>query len=153
MTEHSEFYKKMMEAYDRQIREIEQPTKYSSAESTNDDDFESNDDSRPEKEKHEKPKRKKNNKPISKAQKLRELKEKYPYHSSEYKRYEDRDPLQYHKLVSTKNLIIAEFVLKWEHLKKKRIHKNMAWKILTELQNTDEITDEFLNSLLEEFDE
>jgi hypothetical protein len=147
MPEHSEFYKKMMEVYDRQIAKAEEPMQFSEIKFSEINESNSDDVKTPRKTTKEKKPR-----PVSKTQLLNQLKEKYPFHQSDYNKYRDRTPFQYHKLVSTKNLVIAEFVLKWEHVKKKRIHKNMAWKIFTQLQTNDEITNEFLTSLLDEFE-
>ena len=88
---------------------------------------------------------------ISKTKLLDQLKEKYPHSDVPFNRFRDRDQMQYSKLVSTKDLKVAEFVLKWEHENKKRIHKNMAWELLTRIKEEKEISDEFLNDLLEKF--
>jgi hypothetical protein len=124
--EQSEYFKKMNEVLDRQIREVEEPARYTSAESC---------------ENYETEER------ISKGEVLEKLKEKYPYSDVPFNRYRDRDPRQYSKLVSTKELNVAEFVLKWEHGHKKRIHKNMAWELLTERKNNEKISDEFLKNI------
>ena len=95
-----------------------------------------------------------NIKRLSKEKKslLEELKQKYPYKDSPFNKYRDRDPIfQYHKLVSTKNLRIAEFVLKHEHESGQRIHKDMAQKLLTELKRNGDVSDEFLQNLVKEF--
>jgi len=90
---------------------------------------------------------------ISKTKLLEQLKEKYPYFDVPFNRYRDRDPRQYSRLVSTKDLRVAEFVLKWEFEHKHRIHKNMAWELLTERKKNGEISDEFLKIIEEKFHE
>ena len=89
----------------------------------------------------------------SKTSKLEDLKKKYPHGDKPFNRYRDRDPYQYHKLVSTKDLKVAEFVLKWECDNDKRIHKNMAWELLTERKQNNSISDEFLKMMNEKYKE
>ena len=84
---------------------------------------------------------------VTKSKLLEQLKEKYPYGDSPFNKYRDRDPRQYSKLVSTRDLKIAEFVLKWEHEHGKRIHKNMAWEILTEIKEKNFVSDEIFKKL------
>lgn len=90
---------------------------------------------------------------ISKSKLLEQLKEKYPYVDSPFKKYRDRDLIQYSKLVSTKDLRIAEFVLKWEHEHGKRIHKNLAWELLTKIKEDESISDSFLQEVEKKFEE
>ena len=145
--ENNEYYEKMMDALERQIREVKENTEYSTAESSNEDNEELSTIERLRKYK-KKPKPKK----ISKKSLLEELKQQYPYKDSPFNKYRDRDPIfQYHKLVSTKNLRIAEFVLKHEHESGQRIHKDMAQKLLTELKRNGDVSDEFLQNLVKEF--
>jgi hypothetical protein len=130
--EQSEYYKKMMEVLDRQVREVEEPARYSSIESC---------------ENYETEER------VSKTALLKKLKEKYPYSDAPFQKYKDRDERQYSKLVSTKELNVAEFILKWEHEHGHRIHKNMAWELLTERKNKGSISDEFLKIIEKKFQE
>jgi hypothetical protein len=89
----------------------------------------------------------------SKSSKLKNLKIKYPYVPSPHNPYRDRDQFkQYWPLVSTKNLKTAEFVLKWEHEHEKRIHKDMAWEILTEIKKNGDVSDEFLENIHKKFE-
>jgi len=67
----------------------------------------------------------------TKTARLRRLKEKYPYTPTEFNPKTDRTLFQYNKLVSTKNLKVAEYVLKWEYQNKKRISKQMASQIIS----------------------
>ena len=90
---------------------------------------------------------------VTKTKLLEELKEKYPYGDSPFNKFRDRDPRQYSKLVSTKDLKVAEFVLKWEHDHNKRIHKNMAWELLTKIKEEGTISDSFLQELVKKFEE
>jgi hypothetical protein len=50
--------------------------------------------------------------------------------------------IQYSKLVSREELNIAEFVLKWEFEHSHRIHKNMAWKLLTKIKEKNFVSKE-----------
>ena len=90
---------------------------------------------------------------ISKASKLRELKKKYPYFDSQFNRVRDRDERQYSKLVSTIDLKVAEFVLKWEHEHKKRIRKDMTWELLTERKDDGWISVELLEKMNKKYEE
>jgi hypothetical protein len=130
--EQSEYYKKMMEVLDRQVREVEEPTRYTTADAC---------------ENYEPEER------VSKKTLLNKLKEKYPYSDAPFQKYKDRDERQYSKLVSTKELNVAEFILKWEHDHGHRIHKNMAWELLTERKNNGSISDEFLKIIKLKFKE
>ena len=129
---HSEYYKKMMGVLGEQLEDAEKSPKFLTQE---------------EKEKI------KTEEKVSKTKLLDQLKEKYPYSDAPFNRYRDRDQRQYSKLVSTKDLKVAELVLKWEHEHKHRIHKNMAWELLTEQKNKGEISDEFLKIIEKKFQE
>ena len=128
--EHSEYYKKMMGILDEQIEDVEKPPKFLTEEQVQNIKIE---------------------KKISKTKLLEQLKEKYPYSDVPFNRFRDRDPRQYSKLVSTKDLKVAEFVLKWEHEHKKRIHKNMAWELLTAMKENKIISEEFLEVIDKKF--
>lgn len=91
-------------------------------------------------------------KKVSKYKLLEQLKEKYPYGDTPFNKYQDRDLRQYSKLVSTKDLKVAEFVLKWEHEHGKRVHKNLAWELLTKIKE-ETISDSFLQELEKKFEE
>ena len=89
----------------------------------------------------------------SKSSKLADLKIKYPYVESSRDPFRDRDQYkQYWKLVSTKHLKVAEYVLKWEHVHEKRIHKDMAWELLTEIKEKGEVSDEFLEEIHKKYE-
>ena len=45
-----------------------------------------------------------------------------------------------------------EFVLKWEYEHDKRIHKDMAWELLTELKQNNSISDEFSKMINEKYE-
>lgn len=62
---------------------------------------------------------------------LNRLKAKYPYFSSSFRKDQDRDEIQYEKLISTNDLRIAKFVLMWENKHMKRISKEWACEMLT----------------------
>ncbi len=66
----------------------------------------------------------------SKTAQLNALKEKHPVAPSSFDRYRDRTKFDYWKLVSIKNLKIAEFVLKWEHNHRQRISKKWAYELI-----------------------
>lgn len=66
----------------------------------------------------------------SKTAQLNALKEKYPVVPSPFDRYRDRTKFDYWKLVSIKNLKIAEFVLKWEHDHRQRISRKWAYELI-----------------------
>lgn len=66
----------------------------------------------------------------SRTAQINVLKEKYPVIPSPFDRYRDRSKFDYWKLVSIKNLKIAEFVLKWEHEHRQRISKKWANELL-----------------------
>ena len=84
---------------------------------------------------------------------MADLKIKYPYVNSSHNPFRDRDQLkQYWKLVSTKNLKIAEFVLKWEHVHEKRIHRDKVWELLTEIKEKRNVSDKFLQGILEKYE-
>jgi len=94
----------------------------------------------------------KSEQPIStgtKTSQLNKLKSKYPYYDSKFDKFRDRTDIQYHLLVSTKNLKVAEFVLRWEHNHKQRIAKKTASEILTDPE-TFLVKNEFAK---EDFDE
>ena len=121
----------MLETLDKQIEDAQEPPKFSDK---------SNQNIKIEEK-------------VTKTKLLEELKEKYPYGDSPFKKFRDRDPRQYSKLVSTKDLNVAEFVLKWEHDHNKRIHKNMAWELLTKIKEESTISDSFLQELEKKFEE
>ena len=121
----------MLETLDKQIADAKEPPKFTDKSNQN---FEI-------KEK------------VTKTKLLQELKEKYPYSDSPFNKFRDRDPRQYSKLVSTKDLNVAEFVLRWEHVHGKRIHKNMAWELLTKIKEEDTISNSFLQELEKKFEE
>ena len=82
-----------------------------------------------------------------------ELKEKYPHPSGKkYVKGVDREEFQYHKLVCTLEIHVAEFVLKWEFDHKNRIPKMLAWKLLTERKTYGKISNGFLNKMNEEYE-
>ena len=89
---------------------------------------------------------------ISKASELRELKKEYPHSDNKWS-YGDRDERQYSKLVSTRELNVAEFVLKWEHEHKKRIPDKMARELLTERKDTGWISIEFMEKMKQKYEE
>lgn len=130
--EHSEYYKKMMGILDEQIEDVEKPPKFLT-------------EGQMQEIKRERK--------ISKTKLLEELKEKFPYSDVPFNRFRDRDPIQYSKLVSTKDLKVAEFVLKWEHVHGKRIHKNMAWELLTQIKENGSISDSMLLELEKKYKE
>ncbi len=66
----------------------------------------------------------------SKTAQLNALKEKYPVVPSPFDRYRDRTKFDYWKLVSIKNLRVAEFVLKWEHDHRQRISRKWAYELI-----------------------
>jgi hypothetical protein len=72
------------------------------------------------------------NENLTKTMQLEKLKERYPYYKTKFNSRTDRSLEQYSKLVSTQNLKIAEYVLKWEHDNKQKISKNLAREILSD---------------------
>ena len=130
MAEHSEYFKKLMNDLQTQIDKTAEPQKFKSPGTYEIVSSE---------------------KKISKKKLLEKLLEKYPYTNSKFDKINDRDQIQYRLLVSTKNLLVAEFVLKWECENKKRIPKKLAWEILTKVKNNESINLEFLNQLKQKY--
>lgn len=151
LTESKKYYNDQMNSLDRQIKSIEEKLDLSLENSS---DFNQEEEhftiiERLRSFKYHKP----NSKEPSKSSKLADLKIKYPYVESPRNPFRDRDQYkQYWKLVSTKNLKVAEFVLRWEHVHKKRIHKNMAWELLTEIKEKGEVSDEFLKRVHKKYE-
>ncbi len=143
--ESNDYFEDVMRTLERQIKEIDEPTKYSSAESSYDSHEDSSTFNQIRKERKSKVAK------ITKKSQLEELKKKYPHSGSKWA-YGDRDQIQYSKLVSTKELNVAEFVLKWEYDHQHRIHKNIAWELLTERKGNGIISDEFLKSIKLKFE-
>ena len=149
LVESKKYFNVQMNFYNKQIKNIEE-TADLSLENTTDFEYEEEAPSTIERL------RKYANKPeqISKKNQLENLKKKYPFVKSPFNPVRDRDKLkQFWSLVSTKEMNVAEFVLKWECEHKKRIHKHMAWKLLTERKDKGKISDEFLSKIHEEFEE
>ena len=150
--ESKKYYDKLIESLEKQIRDAEEDQKYSSIENKIDivEQYESPSTI-------ERIRVSRNYKPKfqgqTKTSKLEDLKNKYPHGNKPFNRYRDREELQYHKLVSTKDLKVAEFVLKWECEYDKRIHKDMAWELLTELKQNNSVSDEFLKRVNEKYEE
>lgn len=149
-----DYFEKLMNDLQKKIDEIDaNPSKlkpFSMDENYQKEDYqeeghqEGNSTDNKQKENHHKHKSQK----YTKKDHLDELKEKYPHPTGKWG-YNDRDERQYSKLVSTKELNVAEFVLKWEFVHQHRIHKNMAWELLTERKENGSISDEFLKQIEE----
>jgi hypothetical protein len=151
--ESKKYYDKMIEALEKQIRDADEEPKYSSIENSTDIDEQLEPNSTIERIRVSR-NHKSRSENSSKTSKLNDLKTKYPHAYSSFNQYRDRDPIkQYHKLVSTKDLKIAEFVLKWEHEHGKRIHKYMAWELLTEFKQNNSVSDEFLKRINQKYEE
>ena len=106
-----DFFNKNMEWFEKQIKNINEPPD-SSLENTGDIDFQEEGPSTIERLR--KYARESKSEKISKISILNNLKKKYPYFDSKFNQHRDRNERQYSKLVSTKNLKVSEFVLKWE---------------------------------------
>jgi hypothetical protein len=76
-----------------------------------------------------------------------DLKRKYPYVESQRIPSRDRVQSQYWRLISGEDMKVTEFVLKWEYVHEKRIHKNMAWELLTEMNKKRKVSDEWLEKV------
>lgn len=131
MNESSDYFKKLMNSLDEQIKKTDEPQKFKEHGTYTIEESE---------------------KTISKKKILDELKKKYPYSDVPFNKVRDREQIQYRLLVTPKNLLVAEFVLKWEFEHQQRIHKKMAWKLLTELKEKNQVSVEFLDQLLVEFE-
>jgi hypothetical protein len=149
-TESKKYYNEQMNILDRQIKNIEEKPYIALENLSNFNQEESfTIIERLRSFKYHKP----NSKEPSKSSKLAALKIKYPYVESLRNPFRDRDQYkQYWKLVSTKDLKVAEFVLKWEHEHEKRIHKDMAWELLTEIKEKGEVLDEFLEGVHKKYE-
>ena len=140
------YHDEMMRKLERQLEEANEPPKYSS------ENFQEEEPSVIERLR-EYNYNEIETKKLSKSSMLENLKIKYPYVDSPRNPYRDRDQMkQYWKLVSTKNLKVAEFVLKWEHVHEKRIHKDMAWELLTEIIKNEYVSDNFFQYILEKYE-
>lgn len=140
------YHDEMMRKLERQLEEANEPPKYSS------ENYQEEETSVIERLREFNYNEIKTEK-ISKSSILENLKIKYPHVKSQFNPRRDRDQMkQYWKLVSTKNLKVAEFVLKWEQIHEKRIHKDMAWELLTEIKNNGDVSDKFLEDILKKYE-
>ena len=137
---------KELEKLEQRIREANEPPKYS----TEPINFETDEKKPTTIERLKKYTKKLTPQKISKASQLRKLKIKYPHPNGAWG-YKDRDERQYSKLVSTIELHVAEFVLKWEYEHQHRIHKDLAWELLTERIDNGKISDEFLEKMSQKY--
>ena len=141
-SESKKFYNKEMEYLVRQIKNAEEQPKYS----TEPINYEIQKGKPTTIERLKKYAEKITVQKISKTFQLKKLKEKYPHPSGIWE-YNDRNERQYGKLVSTKELNIAEFVLKWKYEHQHRIHKYMPWELLTERLENIKTSNEFLSKV------
>ena len=147
--ESKKYYKKQMDAIDIQIKNIGQIPNHILEKQSN---FENQEKSLSTIERLKKYKNSHEPKKISKKVQLENLKKKYPFVKTPFNKFRDRDQFkQYWPLTGTKNFKITEFVLKWESVHGKRIHKDMAQEILTDKKKM-EISDEYLEKIYKKYE-
>ena len=147
--ESEKYYKKQMDAIDIQIKNIGQIPNHILEKQSN---FENQEKSLSTIERLKKYKNSHEPKKISKKVQLENLKKKYPFVKTPFNKFRDRDQFkQYWPLTGTKNFKITEFVLKWESVHGKRIHKDMAQEILTDKKKM-EISDEYLEKIYKKYE-
>ncbi len=89
---------------------------------------------------------------ISKKIQLENLKKKYPFVKSPWNESRDRDQVKQYWPLTRADTNHCEFVLKWEHDHEKRIHKDMAWELLTEIKKNGKVSDEYLEEIHKKYE-
>ena len=146
--ESEKYYKKQMDAIDMQIKNIGQIPNYALDKSSN---FENQEKPLSTVERLKKCQNDIDIEKITKSSLLKKLKKKYPHPSGRWG-YADRNERQYGQLVSTKELNVAEFVLKWEFEHQHRIPDMLARRLLTERIYFEKISNGFLDKMSNEYD-